>query len=324
MFLTMATEVERYMIELEMLNIDEQLLLLKLLQKKKERRRRRWCVQPSNRLRAEEGEYSVVVRPLRDMDEEMHFKYFRMSAFRFDDLIRRLQPYISHHSTHSMPINITQRLAITLRVLASGGSQHAVAANYKLASSTLSYIVSEVCKALWKALQPEFLPCPTTAQWKAIASDFWRLWNFPNCVGSIDGKYVNIKPPSRCERSNPVVLLATCDARYRFTMLDIDEHAPESEGNIFKESSLGSRLVDHTLNLPPPASLHGTEIKTPHVVVGSPALPLQDNIMCPIPGRAMPQSAALRENHCNASCIDVADAMIVVLHMPIYIYNIPI
>lgn len=293
-FLTMATETERCMLELELLNIDEQLLLLKLLKRKKEKRHRRWCVQPSNRLRPEEGEYSVVVRSLRDMDEEMHFRYFRMSAFRFDDLIRRLQPYISHQSTHSMPIGITQRLAITLRVLASGGSQHAVAANYKLAASTLCFIVSEVCKALWKALQPEFIPCPTTAQWKAIATDFWRLWNFPNCVGSLDVKQVNIKPPSRGERSNPVVLMATCDARYRFTMVDIDEHGPESNGNIFKESSLGSKLVEHTLNLPPAAGLQGTEFTTPHVVVGSAAIPLQDNIMCPFPGRPMLQSEIVR------------------------------
>ena len=44
------------------------------------------------------------------------------------------------------------------------GIQHSVSA------------LSEVCKALWKALQP----------------DFWRLWNFPNYVGSLDVKHVNI------------------------------------------------------------------------------------------------------------------------------------
>ncbi|OWR55816.1 putative nuclease HARBI1 like protein [Danaus plexippus plexippus] len=39
------------------------------------------------------------------------------------------------------------------------------------------------------------MPQPTEKIWQQIANDFNRFWNFPNCIGSLDGKNVNITCP---------------------------------------------------------------------------------------------------------------------------------
>lgn len=52
---------------------------------------------------------------------------------------------------------------------------------------TVAKIVNEVSEAIWTAMQPIYLPQPTKDMWMSIANDFEVRWNFPHCVGTIDG-----------------------------------------------------------------------------------------------------------------------------------------
>jgi hypothetical protein len=70
------------------------------------------------------------------------------------------------------------------------------------------------------------MPTSTRTSWSQIVNDFWDLWNFPNCIGAIDGKYVKVQAPPNSgskfcnyKYSFSVVLLALVDARYKFTVV---------------------------------------------------------------------------------------------------------
>ena len=203
---------------------------------------------------------------MRSLDEERHFQYFRMSAPKFDELLSQVVRFLPDtHQNHCNPIGVSQRLAVTLQYLTTGIS---LQASYKMGTSTVSGIVEEMCCAIWDALQGEFMAFPSRSQWQDIAEDFWRQWQFPLCVGAIDGKNVRIRAPPRSgsdfynyKEFFSIILMAAADANYRFIYIDVGAFGRESDGGV--GCAFGSRLAEGNLNLPAPAILPGTTTPSP-------------------------------------------------------------
>lgn len=79
--------------------------------------------------------------------------------------------------------------------------------------------------------------------------------------------------------THSTVLMAVCDVKYPFTMVDVGSYIRESDGGIFQNSELGSQLLRGTLDLPRPDALPSTNIKVPHVFLGDVAFSLHVNMM---------------------------------------------
>lgn len=248
-------------------------------------------MQPLNENRHINGKFFSLVLPMRVLDDERHFQYFRMSAATFHDLLRRVAPMINHAASHRAPLSDAERLAVTLRYLAAGISQQALAASYKLGTATVSKIIREVCQALWTALREE-VKFPQGDQWEAIREGFWTQWDYPNCVGAIDGKHIRVKAPANSGSSFfnykgffSFVLMAACDANYRFTFVDIGAFGKESDTGVFSRTHFGEQLIQGRLPLPPHTPLPGTDVLTPPVFVADEAFPQKINLMRPYPGK---------------------------------------
>lgn len=131
---------------------------------------------------------------------------------------------------------------------------------------------------------------PTTDEWLEIANVFWNTWNFPNCIGALDGKHVTITAPFNSgslyfnyKKTFSIVLLALVDANYRFIAVDIGSYGKNSDGGIFANSKLGKCLARDKLNVPGERKLPNTDTVMPHVIVGDEAFPLKSYLLRPYP-----------------------------------------
>lgn len=115
-------------------------------------------------------------------------------------------------------------LICCLRYLAQGDSARSKHFEYWLEESTVHKIINETCQALWFALDQIVLKPKDRISWEQISEEFMTKWQFPNCVGALDGHHIGIQstPNSGSAFYNykqffSIVLLATCDANYKFT-----------------------------------------------------------------------------------------------------------
>lgn len=80
--------------------------------------------------------------------------FCRMSLEDFELLLRKIEPHISKKDTKfRRAIPAKERLAITLRFLATGDSYKSLHYLFKVSPQLISTIVPEVCTALIKELQ---------------------------------------------------------------------------------------------------------------------------------------------------------------------------
>ncbi|KAG8176626.1 hypothetical protein JTE90_028608 [Oedothorax gibbosus] len=127
------------------------------------------------------GCYENLMRELALEDSESYRRWLRMDVECFEYLLRKVQTLIEKKDTNMRrSISAGERLALTLRYLATGETQRSLAFQFRIAQNSISGIIPSVCKAICQALQEEFLKVPDCPdEWRAVATEFFYLWNFP-------------------------------------------------------------------------------------------------------------------------------------------------
>ena len=153
--------------------------------------------------------------------------------------------------------------------------------------------------AIYDVLREEYLRFPDSEEkWERISDLIREKWQFPNCIGAMDGKHIDINfPPSSSstywnyKAFYSIVLLAFVDASYKFTYNNVGCLGRISDGGVLRASDLYEIIVSGTLNPPPPNPLlikdpqwnvvGETQQPLPYMIVGDEAFPLKEEIMKP-------------------------------------------
>jgi len=141
-------------------------------------------------------------------------------------------------------------------------------------------------------------PKPTEEMWRNIATKFWEKWNFPNCIGAIDGKHVTLVSPANSgslyfnyKGTFSIVLLALADAEYRFTFLQVGDFGRTSDGGVYSGSALGRAMEAKKLSVPADCALPGSGAQglMPYTMVVDGVFPLKTHLIRPFPGKQIPK-----------------------------------
>ncbi|KAL2097890.1 hypothetical protein ACEWY4_007097 [Coilia grayii] len=217
-----------------------------------------------------------------------------MTPGQMDEILNIIGPDITRqHTNFRQPIEARQRLAVTLRYLATGETFSSLAFSYRLGERTVSQAVLQTCDAIVCHLKTSQLPKPTADTWRATARRFQEKFDFPHCLGALDGKHVNVFAPANSgsqffnyKRAFSIVLMALVDADLKILAVQIGDYGRCSDGGVFANSALGRGLQNKTLDLPAPEFIPGAEDlgELPYVFVADAAFPLKTNLMRPYPG----------------------------------------
>ena len=88
-----------------------------------------------------------------------------MSPEKFQHLLALVKPHIEKKDTNfRKSIPPAERLALTLRYLATGDSQQSLSFSFRIGKATVSKILAETCQAIYDVLKETYLSPPQSKE----------------------------------------------------------------------------------------------------------------------------------------------------------------
>ena len=103
--------------------------------------------------RKEKGAFQNIVKELAAEDLPSFKNFMRMDYVTFQALVENISPKITKRTTMMRKaISASERVALTLRFLATGESFSSLEYQFRISKRAISYIVIEVCRAIYSEM----------------------------------------------------------------------------------------------------------------------------------------------------------------------------
>lgn len=159
------------------------------------------------------------------------------------------------------------------------------------------------------------MPVPSVSDFHKISQGFQKKWNFPHCIGAIDGRHVAIKKPSNSgslyynfKGYHSIVLQAVVDANYRYICIDVGGFGRQHDSATFQASQLYKALMHGNITRPQPSRLENSNLRLPYFFIGDGAYALSDYLMKPYPGINLSQAQKVFNQRLSSARVVVENA----------------
>ena len=230
--------------------------------------------------------------------EFLHFRdrkwleSYRICKDMFQQLTRDLQGLQRQVTRLSNPVPVRTILAMLLKRIGKGLDYREIGDKFGIGTSTACIKVNEAMKLLDTCKMHIISKLQRGKDFQTMINGFQRKWNFPQCLGAIDGTHIPIKAPLvhhadyfNRKSFHSVILQAVCDSICFFTDVFAGWPGRAHDARVFGRSLIGKLIIEGKL-IPDDSNL--SRVIDNHIIepflIGDPAYPISKHLMKNYPG----------------------------------------
>ena len=237
-------------------------MITELLDESEDNLRRRGKTRAWIRQRSEKGHFNNIVRELMIEDTAAYKEMMRMNYDDFCAILQTIEQFITPKEIMggTQVIKAPERLTLAIRFMATGETFRSLSFQFRISTSAICYIIRDVCKALKAHFVPRHVKIPSsTEEWFEIAKGFEEKWNFPHCLGAVDGKHIVMQCPAKAgsyhynyKGTHSIVLVAVAGPDYECLYADVGTNGRVSDGGVWNKCRIAQDIEEGSIILPPP------------------------------------------------------------------------